>query len=507
MKNLVLLIVLSACVNINYRENQHKLLLNLKNYNYSLAEKIVEDENFYKKKKDNFLNKVEKGTVYYLKNNYYQALKYFEEAQKICDESTIELSGKLKGILDSNLDFYYCEKYERSLLNFYLSLINYNLYLTGKYESYSNKIDEKIIVVPEKILNYKEKMEHLGASRNYIIKWNSLLDSFTKEYNGKSTYKDDLVAKVWGAFIHEKFNNFENNQIALQLYKDAKNVLLKNYNIYSVFNKKSELFEKNYNNFYKMNIDKIKDNYIESTQFSNDLLIFLDKKIKNLSKNKKDNFFIILKDDFIAEKKIKTFRIDIPLEFLNIKLIIENDDTNTLDLLSFALLALRKSKNNLPLIEFELPYIEEKNIKNNFIAEVFNINKEKIAEFPIVILNPNSNIARNEFNNKIKLLYSTIATKSITKHSTALISAYQIYRQNPNFTTLTTALISYKTAAKIINNTDKADLRYWVSLADNIRFGSTNLNDGEYLIDIYSIKDGIKNKIKKSLKFYNILNQ
>lgn len=71
-----------------------------------------------------------------------------------------------------------------------------------------------------------------------------MLSTYKKELAGKSGYKDDLISKVWGAFIHEQFDNFENRQIALQLYKDAKTVLLKNYSVYPTFNKKNKAFEK-----------------------------------------------------------------------------------------------------------------------------------------------------------------------------------------------------------------------------------------------------------------------
>ncbi len=294
------------------------MLSSLRNYDYNSAKTIVNGEKFYNKEKDIFLNKVEKGTTYYLSKDYYQSLKYFEEAQKICENlsATTRVSGKLKGVIDPAADNYYCEKYERSLLNFYLSLINYNLYSNGRYEPYTRQEKDKIVDVSEKILNQSEKLAHLSASRSYIIKWNSLLSTYKKELAGKSGYKDDLVAKLWGAYIHEQFDNSENRQIALQLYKDAKDVLVKNYSVYPTFNKKNESFEKNYKKFNNNNIDKIKKDYIENTEFSNNLLAFLDEKIKDLSSNKRDNFTVVLKEDFVSEKKGEVVKVGLPLEFV-----------------------------------------------------------------------------------------------------------------------------------------------------------------------------------------------
>ncbi len=477
------------------------MLSSLRNYDYNSAKTIVNGEKFYNKEKDIFLNKVEKGTTYYLSKDYYQSLKYFEEAQKICENlsATTRVSGKLKGVIDPAADNYYCEKYERSLLNFYLSLINYNLYSNGRYEPYTRQEKDKIVDVSEKILNQSEKLAHLSASRSYIIKWNSLLSTYKKELAGKSGYKDDLVAKLWGAYIHEQFDNSENRQIALQLYKDAKDVLVKNYSVYPTFNKKNESFEKNYKKFNNNNIDKIKKDYIENTEFSNNLLAFLDEKIKDLSSNKRDNFTVVLKEDFVSEKKGEVVKVGLPLEFVAAVEFQPTNNRKGLKDFIFSALAV-DGADVLPGIEIELPYVEKKPVENNFVVEVLNKNNSKATEFPVVLLNPNSDIAKKEFEDKRTLLYTQMSVLAITKHTSALIAAYQIYAQNPNGLTFTAALTSYKTAAKLINETTKADLRYWASLSDNVRIGSAKLNAGEYLINVYDLKkNGVKTKVKSEI--------
>lgn len=486
------MLCLSACSSTGYRVQQQKLLSSLKNNNISSAKDVVNGKDFYNEKRNEFLNNVEKGTVYYLDKSYFQALKYFEKAEAICNESSIKIKNKLKAGFNTNLDYYYCERYEKSMLYFYLSLVHYNIYYTGRYENFETKDkDGKKVIESKKMLNNYEKLLHLEASRSVVMSWDSLLSSYKKEFGGKSVYKDDMIAKLWGGYIHEQFDNFENRQIALQLYKDAKNVLLKNYNIYPVFNKKNDLFEKNYNKFYNMDLTKIKKNYIENTEFASELLEFIDEKIKKLSSHKKDNFTIILKEDFISAKKAKKVGISIPLDIL----ILGGDDKA--GILEFSLMALSSSPDGLPTIEFELPYIEEKQVNNNYYVVILNKNKSKIVEFPIVLANPNSSIAYDELKNKMTALYSKIATNVATKHALALISAYSIYKQNPSTGVLLSALLSYKIAAATINESTKADLRYWVSLADNIRIGSTLLQEGDYFVEIYKqSKNGLKHKVK-----------
>ena len=116
-----------------------------KNYNEAL--KIVNNDDFFSEERSELLNKLEKGTTYYLKNDYFQAMQYFKEAREISDNLyTISIKKKLASILNANLDNYYGEIYERSLLRFYESLIHYNLYQTGKYEAYTKTIEGKTIV-------------------------------------------------------------------------------------------------------------------------------------------------------------------------------------------------------------------------------------------------------------------------------------------------------------------------------------------------------------------------
>ena len=58
---------------------------------------------------------------------------------------------------------------------------------------------------------------------------------------------------------------------------------------------------------------------------------------------------------------------------------------------------------------------------------------------------------------------------------------------------------SVRRAEEVIRNSLKADTRYWSTLTDNIRVGSTKLKPDKYKLEIYSIKNNIKTKVHSQI--------
>ena len=147
----ITILLLCSCASLDYRTKQNDLKNELVKKNYTGAINIINKKDFIPEERSELLNKLEKGTTHYLNGNYFQAMQYFTKAQEISDNLyTISLKGKLAGALNANLDNYYGEIYERSLIRFYESLIHYDLYRVGKYESYTSEDENgNKIVIPE----------------------------------------------------------------------------------------------------------------------------------------------------------------------------------------------------------------------------------------------------------------------------------------------------------------------------------------------------------------------
>ena len=146
-------------------------------------------------------------------------------------------------------------------------------------------------------------------------------------------------------------------------------------------------------------------------------------------------------------------------------------------------------------MKFEVPYINEKKINNKVFARIYK-NDEKITEFPILLSNPISNIAYKVFKDKEAILSAKISARAGVKYSTALLAAYDLYKQkHDSFGQLTAAIISYKSAEKLIENSLKADTRFWSTLASEVRVGSTKLKNDNYKLVLYSIENGVEKNI------------
>jgi hypothetical protein len=220
------LILLTSCATSG-RKATEQLTVFVKANDLTNGLQLVKSDKFYPEERSRLLKLVELGTLQNLNHDYYQSLKTFEKAQELSDQLfTISISKKVSSsVLNDNLDNYYGEKYERSMIRFYQVLDHFLLSQNGVYEANGN--------IPAKTLDAKEKRFHLSAARSVLLEWNSLLENYKMTSGGVATYKDDLLAKIFGGFIHEQIGSVEDRGIALNLYKAGKTLLFRNLNLFS----------------------------------------------------------------------------------------------------------------------------------------------------------------------------------------------------------------------------------------------------------------------------------
>ncbi|MDR3290226.1 MAG: hypothetical protein LBT02_03000 [Rickettsiales bacterium] len=461
-KILILSFLLISCAGKD-RDTSSKLRVILEKGDYIEAEKFSADTKFYDEERNDLLRVMEKGTIYYLQKKHKEALENFYLAKEISDNLfTVSISKKIASTtISTSIDNYYGEKYERSLIRFYLSLIHYNLYKETN--------DRK----------------HLTSARANVLEWDSLLNSYKAEDEGKSTYKSDITQKVWAAFIHKEVGTNNDKQIALQLYKDAKDVLFKNYNAYPTYNNKAKDFDDDFKKLSKLPIEKVKKDYVDNTIFAKNLIDFLDKEIKLLQQKKDNNLIIVLKDGLINHKKAKRVVIG-----FNDKYRTKTQDVDEISLiLPLTTLATIRGDPILMVLgllaiefSFEVPSVPEY-VNNMNLEGILYKNGIEISRFPLIITSPINDIAQKEINDKFTSQLIKTATTTVAKHVAAIIMAKGIYnatlKQGKIWANLA-AMASYKGASMAINKSAEADLRYWSSLPYNIRIGETNVPNGEY---------------------------
>lgn len=482
LKFVIVTLVLAGCGTAG-RKQSTKLRNLVNQRQFQEAETFVNSEKFYPEKESRLLKLLELGSIQYLNGHYFQSLKTFDKAKELSDQLyTVSISKKItSAVSNSNFDNYYGEKYERSMIRFYQSLNHFMLSQVGKYEAYeiiSRDKDGKEVgkkPVAEVVLSPKQRAQHMGQSLNVLIEWNSLLDNFKSTSGGVVSYKDDLLAKVYGAFIHEQTGRNQDRRTALLLYKKAKDVLFKNFNTLETYNGKSEKFRDDLKKLSNMPRSKVEAQYVQQTNHAKELLSFLDERIKELGKRKKDNLFVLIEEGFITPKKAK--KVDIPLPF--------SGKFSGKGFISFCANILGAATNTQPKIYFELPQIPYEPIKGETVLLIQKdgktVKKEKLA-----IVNPLANLASMIMDENAVSTGAKIGARVAGKHVAALFAAYGTYtiskKKMGDMLAMGAATLTYAGANKAIEGSERADLRTWSLLPHHFQVASLDLSPGTYTL-------------------------
>lgn len=454
------------------------------------AEAYVKGSKFFPEEESRLLKLVELGTIQYLNNNLYQALQTFDKAKDLSDKLfTVSISKKAAAaVTNSNNDNYYGEKFERSMIRYYQALTHYLLYQTGRYEAHNVSVREKkgkVLSqkeVPEKALTDKEKSFHLNGAKNVLIEWNSLLDNYKATTGGEVAYKDDLLAKIFGGFIHEQLGGRRNRTVARDLYKAAKKVLFRNFNVLKTYNLLNDKFRKDLKKLPNMPLAKVKANYVKETENAKRLLDYLDERLKALKKGQKTNLFVMVENSFIQPKKADVVRF--PLPFTG------RYRAAGGGFITFCLNILGQASGTLPRISYEIPRLPYSPVGPD-LKLLVQQNGKTIAQKDLAVVNPLSDLAHVLMDEKSGSTAAKIGARVAGKHIAALFVAYGTYkamRKNgtPDAAALFTAGLTYGASNKAIEVSERADLRSWTLLPHHYRLASLNLKPGTYDLILFT---------------------
>lgn len=417
---------------------------------FDAAIALLNQSPLVKNEKSQLLYYYELGLLNHYKGDYVQSNIAFNQSKELIDELyTTRVSGKFASFLNNdNSDFYYGEKYEASLVYFYLSL-NYFMQANSTIDLSAKKV-------------------FLRQARAEIAGWDSFLTEIKAERLGKAYFKEDLLAKTFGGLIHEAQETREDNQIALQLYKDANDVLLKNYNLFPTFNESYQSFKDNFESLHTMPVQEVERNYVLETNHNKSLRQFLLHKITGLSakENKSQKSLsqinFLLQDGLIIEKQAQ--KHDFPI-FLG---------PQVASGLTFGM-------GNT--ISFELPFVGAPPILEDGRIEALDASGAVVTTSPLSIVAPLAELAQQAINEHSKSIAAKTGARVVAKHIAALVSvqvAYNSSREQHPAIALMVATVGHSVAVAAINESEKADVRYWSTLPSNIRLGQLSLPNGTY---------------------------
>jgi hypothetical protein len=452
---------------------------------YEQGLQFLEKSKFYQSKDELLLALMEKGMLLHAKGDLESSSLALEQARALSSELyTVSLSKKVeKSLLNDNFDIFYGEIYERSMLHFYLSL--------------------------NSILSFQKtgKREDLFKARAEVLAWDSFLNSIKEDRLGKSVYKNDLLLKIYGAKIHEMVGTREDRQIALLLYKEASDVILKNYNSYPTFNLQYLDFKKDFEKLKDLDISEVKKKYIVESDIQKSINDYLTKNILRLSKDahkttkeEKTQVTLVIEKGMIAEKvEDKSYY---SLDFLSKEPALALFVADVLGLLpnpntynpggAFLGIAVASSALNSIGVGFELPKIINNIPPKEMKLVVLDINNKEVLSAPVPLINPLGDIAEEAVYEASNWAYARVGFRLAAKHATAIGASFATYkafgggRKENNFLAKNAALIQYIGAAKIIEESEKADTRFWSTLPNEIRLVDLELVPGDYHLEIIS---------------------
>lgn len=446
------------------------------------AKKFAYSDNFYDSGANEPLMLMERGMTHYLNGEYYQALKSFEKTAELFEQAyTISISKTLLSPFTGSS--YEADGYEYAMLFFYQSLSHYHLSQQGYYESFQGEKE----TIPQKDLNDSERKRHLEAARALLIQWNDFQEKTENEHKGENFYARDMLAKSWGGYIHTRLGTNADLQSARILYKGMEPLLRTSYKIYPSFNDREKKELKNYAK--------------EKTS-----LLSLSSKERQ---KKAENVELLVKTGLISQKEAESFSF--PLNINNDYLQLYKEFNDRDGLIYFEIPTIRKPEGapslSLKIYEYtqngKKDLSEKKQTASSEKAEKKETNVQKdsslpkktesakgklIAEKPLVLMEPVSEIAYQEYQNIRPKLIAKAVAEITFKYSLAIAAAVATYESVPD-DSKQLAYLQLALTIQMLNYTQSADTRYWSTIPAYIFQQSVKLEKGKYILEIHN-KEG-----------------
>jgi hypothetical protein len=506
----ILLFILGACASkMKDQMVQYREAFALGKYQDAL--KILDESELKKAEKSRLLWLMEKGTLALAMEQEDEAIAFLGEAIELIDALyTKKISAKAASFLVNDAsDVFYGSNYERSYAHYFLARAYHSRYLKSQ-----NKAD-------------------LQSARATILAWDSFFSHLQRSTSAKTLYQTDLMLKVFGAQIHEVSEIKNDQQIALQLYKDAIQILYKQGGIFNLFNKKNSDYIKSYEKFLTDG-SKLDEKLFEKSEAFQDLEDYLHYKVLSLTKEIRSfdyknqlkainpspevlkklaegsaNVAIVLEEGLIPKKVGRPFNFGIKgavdaVKNPAAKKFIATVGTEALTMFAMNKLGMFRSQNTGPgtlifahdvtklavseaAIAFELPMIEESPAAERLSLIVLDEQGKFVTSTSLPVISENGDLARVILEEDAVSRYAKTGMRVAVKHVAAIVTAMQVYNKlkaNNEFLAQTAAMATYVGASKGIAALEKADTRHWTTLPKTLRMTELRLPPGKYQVAI-----------------------
>ncbi len=529
----ILLFCLLGC-SVQSRKDQDSLKKYFKTKAFDQAEAFLNQSSLKKEKENRLLYLMELGNLYYYQEKYRKSARVFNEANEFVDQLyTKSIKEALaSSIINDNSKSYYGAIFERSQLYMMKALSFWKLATRGYYFK-TKKVDgqDKELKVE---LSTNEIRKNKDRVRATLVAWDSFFQDISRIKGIKTFQKNDFLAKVFAAQLHEALGEKRDNQIALQLYQDAYDIFIELAPTQKVFNKEYKNYNKQLKDFYNQDIKRssvVAKTMTNNFKQTND---FLKYKILKLAKAYRPSLISRLKNKLKPSNNIlkkinkKTISLHIERGFItglegrdfsfNLRSAVDSiEDPNTRALVNgigvpiltyFALgplgLGYASHHGNVTVysrhgagelltkevgIEFELPYAKA----SEFDKTAYLVIKQKDKVVLKERINVISSLSDTLFIHAQEMIANSFnkrASRVGVKYILAIVAAYKTYETmketSGELFAKPAAVAQFLISQKGIKETEKADVRHWSSLPSEHMLVDMALSNGNY--DLYYVE-------------------
>ena len=256
-----------------------------------------------------------------------------------------------------------------------------------------------------------------------------------------------MLAKTWGAEMHDIYGSNGDRQIARQLYRDVPKLLESDYagapSLQSENGEKLKAYAK----------AKGADLYAGDA--------------------KKENVRFVVKVGLIAPKKAEKVDFTIPLSAF----LASGSGNDFVSCLGMILPGQR--------ISFEIASVPEPAKVADYRLTVANAAGKRVADAPLVLTAPVSETAYKEFKRKRAGLISARGARLTGKYVSAAVAACSFYNKD-NALSMLMAYGAFAGSLRLIESSEYADTRYWGLLPNAVLQLSLRLKKGDYTGEVVS---------------------
>ncbi len=477
---------------------------------FSQAEKELTQPEILADGKNRLLTLLDLGLTAHYMGEFEKSNRYFFAAKRVHRELFTQSvsEGVSTVFVNDTASTYSGLDYEVSLAHYYSALNFFFLSRLEKIPAWKSpelRQDSQVLFaaeeMPERVITQGDQVKFLQQSRSELLAWNSFLQDVRQRNRGEPYYKDDLVNKALAAHVHRVVGSINDLNTAKILRQDLEKLLVRAYAAYPSFNDRHESYVKEYRKFEEIGESAVKSDFIAPTSQ-------MTRTSKSIGEPP-GNVTVVVEAGEVPERKEKSYVIGLSTLFSQIKdpalrrsveeigahLLLEMAPKFGLAFVAASVVGastaspgtthLSQAVDSAIGFEFKLPIVESSPVAEQWDLRFRGEGVEATA--PVALLNPMGDIARLNVSRRADSVALKTGVRVGMKYLAAFVPAVATYhrmKDSPDFIRWAAAMGVWMAGKKIVDASEKADIRSWNTIPNWIGVAEANLRPGKYQVEL-----------------------